>query len=318
MRLFSGLTIVLAVAAQVLFLDVLSYTPRAWYDLPLITLAAAALETIFAGLCRTPVARAGRIALALALAAALLPAALPRLRFRMTDADLVARRVEELASPGDLVVVSPWYYGVSFSRYYHGPVRWMTLPDLPDHRIHRYDLLKAHLASSQPIADVLREVARTLEAGRRVWVVGRLRLPLPGQPPPLLPPAPATAWGWQDLPYQESWTLQLGACLAGDCGQPGGQPGSRGGPQGVQGAQGTRSPPGAQGASGTQSRQGTQPGRLPAAALEVVPISSPDPISPLETIALTVARPAVALHAQAPAASGLRSGSVVGKTQGGE
>jgi len=213
LRLFSALAIVLGVAGQLLFLAFLRFTPRAWYDLPLIALAGGALEPLVAGLCRTPWTRLARVALALALAATQLPAALPRLRMRMTNADLVARRLAAAAASGDLVVVAPWHFGISFDRYYRGPASWMTLPQVADHQVHRHDLLMARLAAVHPIDDVLESARRTLAGGHRVWLVGELRLPPPGRQPPILPPAPGTAWGWDDLPYGISWELQLGALL---------------------------------------------------------------------------------------------------------
>jgi hypothetical protein len=217
-RLFAVLALVLGLAAQLLFQYFLGYTPRAWYDLPLLALVACALEPLAAELCRPPLARLARIVLAVALAGALLPSELPRLRMRMTNADLIARRLASAAGGDDLVLVSPWYYGVSFNRYYGGPASWMTLPDLPDHQIHRYDLLKARLASPRPVDDVLEAVRRTLSGGHRVWLVGQLRFPPPGQAPPVLPPAPASAAGWHDLPYVESWSMQLGAMLRAHAG----------------------------------------------------------------------------------------------------
>jgi hypothetical protein len=211
--LFAVLALVLGVAAQLLFQYLLAYTPRAWYDLPLLALIAVALEPLAAALCRRPLARLARVVLAVALAAAMLPYELPFLRLRMTNADLIARRLASAAGPDDLVVVSPWYFGISFNRYYGGPASWMTLPDLPDHQVHRYDLVKARLASPRPIDDVLEAVRRTLLGGHRVWLVGQLRFPPPGQAPPVLPPAPGGAAGWHDLPYVESWSMQLGALL---------------------------------------------------------------------------------------------------------
>jgi hypothetical protein len=218
MRLFAVLALVLGIAAQLLFQKFLGYTPRAWYDLPLLALVACALEPLVAALCHAPLARLARVALAIVLAAAMLPYELPRLRLRMTNADLVARRLASAAAPDDLVLVSPWYYGVSFNRYYRGPASWMTMPDLPEHDVHRYDLLKARLAAPHPIDDVLAAAQRTLSGGHRVWLVGQLRLPPPGKAPPVLPPAPASPAGWHDFPYVESWALQLGAMLRAHAG----------------------------------------------------------------------------------------------------
>jgi hypothetical protein len=211
--LFSGLVIVLGVAAQLLFLRVLGYAPRAWYDLPLLALVAAAIEILAAGLCRASWARLGRIVLALGLALVLLAAARPRLRMRMTNVDLVAARIGAEASRGDLVLLGEWPWGISFRRYYQGAAPWLTLPELADHRIHRYDLLLAKLASPQPIDDVRQAVVQTLSGGHRVWLVGPPRLPPPGHPAPMLPPAPGAPWGWNDLPYVTSWQLQIGAVL---------------------------------------------------------------------------------------------------------
>ena len=56
----------------------------------------------------------------------------------------------------------------------------MTLPDVADHGIHRFDLLKERLAEPDPIHDVLGAVERTLRSGGRVWVAGNIEIPPPG------------------------------------------------------------------------------------------------------------------------------------------
>jgi len=134
-------------------------------------------------------------------------------RVRMTNVDLVAERIAAEAAPQDLVVVTPWYYGVSYLRYDRGSAPWTTVPALADHRIHRYDLVKERMAQAEPLADVLGAIERTLRAGHRVWVVGEVVIPPPGTPVPVLPPAPAAASGWQEHPYLQAWSLQLGAFL---------------------------------------------------------------------------------------------------------
>jgi hypothetical protein len=205
---FSCLTVLFALAAQVAFLEALSYTPRPWYFLPLLTLIAAAVERLAAGWRHEAAGRGARLLVAVVLAAVLLPAALPRLFLRMTNADLAAARLTAATEAGDLVVVMPWYFGVSFSRYFHGPASWLTLPDIPDHRMHRYDLVKVRLAAAHPIADVLDDLHRTLAAGHRVWLAGELRFPPLGHPAPVLAPAPTPQNGWHDFLYNRAWTLQ--------------------------------------------------------------------------------------------------------------
>jgi hypothetical protein len=210
LRLFCALVLVLAVAGEVVFLFVLGYRPRPWYYVPDLALVATALDPLVADLWRGVRARAWRVAASVGIAGLLLAPTLTRLDVRMTNVDLVARRLAAAAGTDDLVVVSPWYYGVSFNRYYHGAASWLTLPDLPEHQIHRYDLLKARMAAAQPLAGVEDEMRRTLLAGHRVWLVGDVRFPPPGQAAPVLPPAPAAPSGWHDYPYIQSWTLQLG------------------------------------------------------------------------------------------------------------
>ena len=212
---FAGLTIVCAVVANGIFLERLGYPPRPWYFLPLMALLASALDTIFGSLTRS---RGGRYATLRVVAVALVAAAqaVPlwqHLTTRQTNADLVAQEVARSAGPQDLVVVVPWYYGVSFNRYYAGPARWLTLPDIPDHRIHRYDLLKPRLASLHPLDDVLSEVAATLRSGHRVWVTGNAGWLELGEAAAILPPAPNSPDGWHDYPYLVSWSREFGRFL---------------------------------------------------------------------------------------------------------
>jgi hypothetical protein len=214
--LFAAVTVLFALVADGVFLKTLSYRPRPWYYLPLMALLASAFDAVFS--------RSGRRLGLLRLAVVLLVAGvqwLPwqpmsqQLTARQTNVDLVARQVAAAATPQDLVVVNSWYYGVSFNRYYAGTARWLTLPDIPDHRVHRYDLLKVRMAAAHPIDDVLSAVAATLRSGHRVWLVGGARWPQPGEAVPRLPPAPFTPEGWHDWPYTTAWSRQLGSFLQG-------------------------------------------------------------------------------------------------------
>lgn len=214
---FAGLTIVCAVVANAIFLERLGYPPRPWYFLPLMALMGSALDTLFGVLARRR--HGGSYAALRVFAVALVAAAqaVPmwqHLTTRQTNADLVAREVAQSAAPQDLVVVLPWFYGVSFNRYYRGPARWLTLPDIADHRIHRYDLLKPRLASSHPLDDVLEAVAATLRSGHRVWVAGNTSWTKNGGEAAMLPPAPSSPNGWHDYPYMVSWSRSFGRFLA--------------------------------------------------------------------------------------------------------
>ncbi|HWM95261.1 MAG TPA: hypothetical protein VN493_31190 [Thermoanaerobaculia bacterium] len=210
-RLFRLLTLPAVFAAQCGLFLVLGYLPRIWYCLPLMAVAASALDGLLA---RLPAGlRVARLAAAVLLPVLLLPSVTLETKKRMTNVDLVARHLEEHVGRRDLVVVNPWYFGVSFHRYYQGEARWITVPGLDDHRMHRYDLVKTRMMSHQPLGDLFFAVRRTLRAGHRVWVVGAFDAPPPGESPPVLGPAPGAPSGWRDGPYTVAWNLQLGDYL---------------------------------------------------------------------------------------------------------
>jgi hypothetical protein len=112
-----------------------------------------------------------------------------------------------------MILITHWYYAVSFSRYFTGPGRWMTLPPLTDYSIHRYDLLKKRMALPDPIQPVLDAMASTLQSGNRVLLIGNLAAPTPGMDPIVFRPAPLESFGWNEGAYTASWRAQAGHFL---------------------------------------------------------------------------------------------------------
>ena len=151
-----------------------------------------------------------RFAIALVLLASLPFANWPSLLERQTNMDVVAKKLETIASPTDLIVVAPWQFGIPFNWYYHGTTPWVTVPQLSDHRMHRYDLVKSKMTSDHPIADLRQELRETLRSGSRVWFVGGIRIPRNNAPPLSLSSAPDAVYGWDNVAYVESWVEQLG------------------------------------------------------------------------------------------------------------
>jgi hypothetical protein len=149
--------------------------------------------------------RAG-VAAALAVGAlAGSPAALGRITTRQSNVDLVADRIEGLAAPEDMVLLRSWTSAISFGRYYNGPAPVWTIPNVEDHRIHRYDLLRRKMEDDAPDADVLAAVERTLRGGHRVFLVGDFR-PVRADPEiPRLEPAPHPRHGWYKVAYLWNW-----------------------------------------------------------------------------------------------------------------
>ena len=128
------------------------------------------------------------------------------------------RQVERImrhleAKPTDLIVLSPWQYGISFNRYYHGRTPSITLPAISDLRVHRYDLFREKMLAEHPIADVLEKIRQTLGDRNRVWIVGGIKLPPNGQAPRDLPPARCENGVWDNVVYSDAWQEQLGVFI---------------------------------------------------------------------------------------------------------
>jgi hypothetical protein len=208
--LFGATALVVGLAGYAVFLKAAGLPTQQWYYLPPLAFAAVCLETVLASCHRWAARVLWAVALVCGLGAALTDHG--ALRLRQTNVDQVAARLECEAAPGDLIIVHPWYYGVSFARYYHGAAEWETLPPLADHSLHRYDLFKVRMQEEFPAQPVLERMVAALQGGHRVWVVGQLALST--ELPPQLPPAPQSPYGWRDEPYSQCWGAQVGYVLA--------------------------------------------------------------------------------------------------------
>lgn len=205
------LTVLLAPLAYFTFLKLVSYPTQTWYYLMLLCLLASTIDALLGPLAASDKMRVARLFVAGALLLWLPWKDWPLVQVRQTNIDLIATRLEAAAGANDLIVVNPWYVGVTFSWYFHGQTRWVTVPILEDVRVHRYDLLQAKMASPDPLADLESAIATTLRSGRAVWLVG-YATPTP-QPILRLPPAPYSRYGWSDQIYSIAWTNQIEAYL---------------------------------------------------------------------------------------------------------
>jgi hypothetical protein len=205
--------LLVALPACFVFLKILRYPPREWYYVALMGLMAVALE---GGLAAVPWPwwkNWGRAALAGVIGLVSFMPAWQMAHLRQTNIDLISAQLEQRATAGDVIVVAPWYYGVSFDRYYKGTVAWMTLPQITDHKMHRYDLVKERMTATSPIEPVLKAMAEALASGHHVWIVGWLSWLQPGQSPPQLAPAPYDPVGWDESAYNEVWSAQAAYSL---------------------------------------------------------------------------------------------------------
>jgi hypothetical protein len=211
--LFGVFVLVASVLAYYVFFNVLSYVPQPWYYVALISVLGGTFDLLLIALSKFQWLRLGRLAVAIVALIGLPIADWPKVTERQTNIDVVAHKLEQSAGPPDLIVVTPWQLGIPFSWYYHGGTPWVTLPSIPDHHIHRYDLFKEKMTSSIPIDDVLERIRDTLQSGHRVWVVGGMQLLRPGQTPLRLAPAPHPKFGWANVAYMSSWAQQMSAAI---------------------------------------------------------------------------------------------------------
>ena len=199
----------LSILAYYAFLKTLSYATRSWYYLPLLCAVAAAIDLACAILARAQWFRIVRLLFA-AVALTLLPLSLwNAVHERLTDIDIVAQKLEQEAGPNDLIVLNPWHFAPSFNRYYHGSTPWITVPTMSEHRVHRYDLMKAKMMEDDPLSDVRARIEQTLQSDHRVWIVGGARPLDPSMP--RLGPAPNPYFGWAG--YMSFWSMEIGSFL---------------------------------------------------------------------------------------------------------
>ncbi len=209
--LFGILLVPLSIIASYALGMMIQRSPEQRFFLALTILVAATSDLIWANF---PLwLRAARIGLVV-LAVITVPFLLWNYIIQAeSNAEMIAKIAGQDAGPSDLIVVNPWTYGVSFNWYYRGAARWVSVPEIDDHRIHRYDLVLNKMETPSPLADVKREIVTTLKSGNRVWFAGQIKRPAPGETQFQLSPAPDPKFGWLGSAYREAWSQELGLFL---------------------------------------------------------------------------------------------------------
>jgi hypothetical protein len=213
-RLFALIVIFTATVGYYIFLKELSYGTQPWYYLALITVVAAALDLSFATLSQISAVRFARLAVSTLLLIGLPYADFGAVRQKATNIDLIATKLQKVAGPADLIVVNPWWLGITFNRYYHGPTRWETLPMINDHQIHRFDLVKAMMMLPDPNGNLRTMIVNTLKSSHRVWFVGGVHVPETDEPVLRSPDANDTESFWNSDIYLAVWSAELGRTIA--------------------------------------------------------------------------------------------------------
>jgi hypothetical protein len=209
--IYSGVTLALATALFLGFMWYSSVSPRMWHFPILLAPTALAIEGVLAAI---PLARVqwARATLAVVLVLVSVPICRKEVTQRQTNIDLVAQKLKASTRPGDMIVVSPWYFGLSLRRYLDER-KWTSIPPIADYRFHRYDLLRERMASPNPIGELEEQIRQTLRGGHAVWVAGMFRSLQPGAPPPKVYPPYRDWMPMADALYTDSWVTQIGEMI---------------------------------------------------------------------------------------------------------
>ena len=215
LALFSGVTLLVAAIGFAAFLWYAALPTEPWYFIPLLALAAGCFEI---GLPVRGHARASVLGFSIVVvmfAGVVVFADQKAVNWRFTNVDLLCPRLAAEVAPEDLVVVSPWYCGITFQRYFKTATLWETAPPIADHSLARYDLMHEQMEKTNVMQPLIERAETALRAGHRVWLVGMMAIPEPGVPLPAdLPPPPLAHSGWADRPYTETWVLQMNQFLS--------------------------------------------------------------------------------------------------------
>jgi hypothetical protein len=212
--LFIAITVTTSLVTYLAYLKALRLPTQAWYYIPMFAVMAVSCDAALSPIIRSSrAARVARLGGVAVLAGLISASAWPLAQVRMSNLDRVAARLQPLSAPNDLIVVSPFYVGVTFDRYYEGETPWMTLPDFEERTFMPYPLFKRKMMEREPIRRELERIEETLQSGHRVWLVGGLRFLQQGEAPGSLPPAPHSPEGWSEGAYAAVWSRQAASVV---------------------------------------------------------------------------------------------------------
>jgi hypothetical protein len=211
--LFAATSSLAGFSAYMFFLLQTKLPTQPWYYVIVIAFTALCLDSAS---FHSSITRWSRVIFAVLVAITSIPSAWTHTQIRQTNIDHIAQLIRTSGSAGDLVIVNPWYCGITWNYYFNGAAGWTTVPPLSDLRIHRYDLLKEQMArddQQQVVVPVTERIRDTLKAGNRVWLVGGLPAPPPGVGVPTLPAAPLSDARWSGEAYETVWGMQVARFL---------------------------------------------------------------------------------------------------------
>jgi hypothetical protein len=208
--LFCVVSMLLGIVGCFAFLVKLQFFLQPWYYIEMLALCAISLDGILGA--SWPALRPGGLFRIGFMVMAMIwgtRSAWAEAHTRRSNVDLIAAVLGQKAAAGDLIVVQDAWEGITFDRYYHGQARWVTVPPIDSHKVHRNDLVLEKMNQWDPMAPVLREITGTLQNGNNVWLVGSVPLVRPKLLPPIPPPPPELPTRWWLGSYLYCWNTQV-------------------------------------------------------------------------------------------------------------
>ena len=188
LRLYSIVAGLLGSVATLMFFQRLQWPSNIWYFLPMLALAAIAIDRILDFGSASSAGIILRLVLCVACVLSSVTAAFTKVQVRASNLDVIASVLEKHAGKEDLIVIYPFVDGITFSRYYHGAAPFVTIPKIDDLSLHRWDQLVEQARHENAIAPLLARVNETLRSGHQVWVATTFSLTAPAGPPPAVHP----------------------------------------------------------------------------------------------------------------------------------
>jgi hypothetical protein len=195
------------------FLFSLSYVMHPWYYLALLALVAACVDGLLSS-AQAPVVRIFICLGAIYFCAVTAEPDWYNAGLRKTNIDLICNRLSRIENRGDLVLISPFFYGITFQRYDRGPAKFVAVPGIDFLAYCKLDLLNKSIQDPGAMTPILGEMAETLRSGHAVYLVGDYFKPNYDQtPPPTVGTAPNPVLEWNAGPLF-NWPEEI-ADLAG-------------------------------------------------------------------------------------------------------
>jgi hypothetical protein len=209
--LYTFITIICGTAGYICFLLIMKFPTEPWYYLGMFCLCAISLDAVLGASWRA-LRPWGflRIGLAAVLLLFGVKSVWDEAQTRRTNVDLIADVLTQKADNGDLIVVQGAWEALTLDRYYHGPCRWISVPPIDAHKVHRTDLMWEMMNQKDPMKPVLDDINATLKHNKSIWVVGYLAAGKP-LPRPADTQQPRHRWLGE---YIWNWITELTAHLS--------------------------------------------------------------------------------------------------------